>query len=41
MSTASPPPPPDAGDLRGLAHSLRQLFEIAASTLGDDAEPAP
>ena len=40
MSTASPPPPPDAGDLRGLAHSLRQLFEIAASTLGDDAEPS-
>ena len=38
MSTASPPPPPDAGDLRGLARSLRQLFEIAASTLGDDAQ---
>ena len=40
MSTANPPPPPDTGDLRGLARSLRELFEIAASTLGDDAQPS-
>jgi hypothetical protein len=40
VSTANPPPPPDIGDLRGLAHDLRQLFEIAASTLGDDTQPS-
>ena len=42
MSTANPPPPPppDIGDLRGLAHGLRQLFEIAATTLADDAGPS-
>jgi hypothetical protein len=40
VSTANPPPPPDIGDLRGLAHGLRQLFEIAASTLGDDTQPS-
>ncbi|HEY0999180.1 MAG TPA: hypothetical protein VGD83_06045, partial [Streptosporangiaceae bacterium] len=39
MSTANPPPP-DTGDLRGLARGLRQLFEIAASTLADDAQPS-
>lgn len=39
MSTANPPPP-DIGDLRGLAHNLRQLFEIAATTLADDAGPS-
>ena len=39
VSTASPPPP-DIADLRGLAHGLRQLFEIAASTLADDAQPS-
>jgi hypothetical protein len=39
VSTANPPPP-DIADLRGLAHGLRQLFEIAASTLADDAQPS-
>ena len=39
MSTADPPSP-DTGDLRGLAHSIRQLFEIAATTLGEDAQPS-
>ena len=38
MSTANPPP--DTGDLRGLAHGLRQLIEIAASTLAEDAQPS-
>jgi hypothetical protein len=28
----------DIGDLRGLARGLRELFEIAASTLAEDAE---
>ncbi|HEY4851871.1 MAG TPA: hypothetical protein VII22_13810, partial [Streptosporangiaceae bacterium] len=39
MSTVDPPPP-DTGDLRGLAHGIRQLFEIAATTLGEDAQPS-
>ena len=40
VSTANPPPPPDIGDLRGLARGLRELFEIAASTLAEDAQPS-
>ena len=43
MSTPSPPPsppPPDAGDLRGLARSLRLLFELGARTLLEDAGPS-
>jgi hypothetical protein len=28
----------DIGDLRGLARGLRELFEIVASTLAEDAE---
>src|SRR5690348_1692595 len=40
VSTANPPPPPDIGDLRGLARGLRELFEIAATTLGEDAQPS-
>src|SRR5205809_4452065 len=40
VSTANPPPPPDIDDLRGLARRLRELFEIAATTLADDAGPS-
>ena len=40
VSTANPPPPPDIGDLRGLARGLRELFEIAATTLAEDAQPS-
>ena len=40
MSTANPPPPPDSGDLRALARGLRELFEIAVTTLGDDDGPS-
>jgi hypothetical protein len=40
VSTANPPPPPDLDDLRGLARRLRELFEIAATTLADDAGPS-
>jgi hypothetical protein len=39
VSTPSPPPP-DAEDLRGLARSLRLLFEIGVRTLGEDAGPS-
>ena len=37
VSTANPPPSPDIEDLRGLARGLRQLFEIGARTLAEDA----
>src|SRR6266581_6845484 len=40
VSTANPPPPPDIGDLRGLARGLRELFEIGARTLAEDAGPS-
>jgi hypothetical protein len=39
VSTANPLPP-DIGDLRGLARGLRELFEIAAGMLAEDAEPS-
>jgi DNA polymerase III delta prime subunit len=39
VSTATPPPP-DGADLRDLARSLRDLFEIATTTLGVDASPS-
>ncbi len=38
VSTANPPSPPDIGDLRVLARGLRELFEIAATTLAEDAQ---
>jgi hypothetical protein len=40
VSTPSPPPPPDAEDLRGLARGLRLLVEIGARTLTEDAGPS-
>ena len=40
MSTPNLPPPPDTEDLRGLARGLRQLFEIGARTLLEDAGPS-
>jgi hypothetical protein len=40
VNTANPPPPPDIDDLRGLARRLRELFEIAATTLAEDAGPS-
>lgn len=39
MSTPNVPPP-DAEDLRGLARGIRQLFEIGARTLAEDAGPS-
>jgi hypothetical protein len=39
VSTADPPPP-DNADLRGLARSLRELFEIGARTLAEDEGPS-
>jgi hypothetical protein len=39
VSTANPPPP-DSADLRGLARSLRELFEIGVRTLAEDEEPS-
>src|SRR6266496_1798120 len=42
VSTPSPPvpPAPDGEDLRGLARGVRQLFELAAQTLGEEAGPS-
>jgi len=39
VSTPSVPPPPDTEDLRGLARSLRLLFEIGFKMLAEDAGP--
>ena len=39
VSTANPPPP-DSADLRGLARSLRELFEIGVRTLAEDEGPS-
>ncbi len=39
VSTADPPPP-DNADLRGLARSLRELFEIGVRTLAADEGPS-
>ncbi|MDQ2815941.1 MAG: hypothetical protein M3Z75_29895 [Actinomycetota bacterium] len=40
MSTPEIPAAPDHQDLRGLARGLRQLFEVTARTLADDAGPS-
>ena len=37
---STPDPPPDTEDLRGLARSLRMLFEIRSQALVEDAEPS-
>jgi hypothetical protein len=34
------PPPPDGEDLKGLARGMRQLVELAARTLSEDAAPS-
>ena len=34
------PAPPDMGDLRGMAHSLSELFEIGARTMAEEAGPS-
>lgn len=34
------PTPPDLGDLRGMARSLRELFEIGARTMAEEAGPS-
>ncbi|HEX5298111.1 MAG TPA: hypothetical protein VFW50_14090 [Streptosporangiaceae bacterium] len=39
MSDANPTPP-DMGDLRGIARSLRELFEIGARTMAEEAGPS-
>jgi DNA polymerase III delta prime subunit len=38
--TTANPPPPDHADLRGLARSLRELFEIGVRTLAEDEGPS-
>jgi ATPase family associated with various cellular activities (AAA) len=42
VSTPPPPvpPAPDSEDLRGLARGMRQLLELAAQTLSEEAEPS-
>jgi hypothetical protein len=37
---STPDPPLDIGDLRGLARGLRELFEIGARTLAEEAGPS-
>ena len=37
VSTANPPPPPDAEDLRALARGLHLLVEIGSRTLTEEA----
>ena len=37
---SNPDPPPDIEDLRGLARSLRQLFEFGTKALLEDAGPS-
>jgi hypothetical protein len=40
VSTPDATPAPDLADLRGLARGLRQLVEIGARTLAEDAGPS-
>ena len=40
VSSPEVPPGPDSRDLRGLARGLRELFELAARTLTDEAAPS-
>jgi ATPase family associated with various cellular activities (AAA) len=40
VSTANPPPPPDAEDLRALARGLHLLVEIGSRTLTEEAGPS-
>jgi hypothetical protein len=37
---STPDPPPDTQDLRGLARSLRLLFEFGTQALLEDSEPS-